>query len=243
LLGQGITGSPQPRKSRPGNLVCEVDGGISTGWASGPMATPKTGDRPDLTSSLELGTASFRGSAAAVATPTCSVGGVQVPRPSTANSCGTPTGRRPRAFVELDRMGAMQLAGRPAGNPPDGASANPSLRRQGSFGQSRGLEKPAVAPLGTEVCQPTVTYFQPSGLSTPKTADRPDLNSSLMMGSATFRGSATPTGHMHLAGFNDPFVAAHVIAPSTPSSGRRISNAALRTGPLRRPSGVSLRAS
>mmetsp|Transcript_66113 Transcript_66113/g.123334 ORF Transcript_66113/g.123334 Transcript_66113/m.123334 type:complete len:255 (+) Transcript_66113:57-821(+) len=215
--------TPQ-RRGRPEPLLCEVDGG--TTWSAGPMATPKTGDRPDMTSSLELGSASFRGSAVAMAP------GMQVSRPSTANSCGTPTGGvRQRTLAELDHGAVPFHAG----------GARTPIRRSGSFGQSRGA--PAIAPLGTEVCQPTSTSFQPSGLSTPKTADRPDLNSSLLMGSATFRGSATPKGAQWAAGFTDHFPSARPQLPSTPSNGtRRISISSVRTVPIRRASGVSLRA-
>mmetsp|Transcript_58881 Transcript_58881/g.137575 ORF Transcript_58881/g.137575 Transcript_58881/m.137575 type:complete len:252 (+) Transcript_58881:51-806(+) len=213
------------RRGRPEPLQCEVNAGST--WAAGPMATPKTGDRPDMTSSLELGTASFRGSAIAMSTP---AGGAQVARPSTAHSCGTPTagGGARSTLSELDNGRA----------PSNVTGARAAVRRSGSFGQIRGA--PVIAPLGTEVCQPTSTSFQPSGLSTPKTADRPDLNSSLLMGSATFRGSATPKG---AAGFTDHFPTARAspAMPATPT--RRISISSVRTVPIRRASGVSLRAS
>lgn len=143
-------------------------------WDSGPLATPKNGERRDLNGSVQLMAPLWRGSAT---TPLGSIGStagqVQPPSPTASavvQAAPSACLRRPPTPLGPE---VMQVA-------PVAASAGTPMRR-------------SPTPLSVEVASnPVATWVS---VATPKNSDRRDLSSSIQLNVPLWRGSAvTPVG-------------------------------------------------
>jgi len=168
---RGLMGPPSPPPRcfslGAGAPLC-LDGGFAGGDATGlpqgllPEA-PKNGDRPDLGSSVALMQPAFRGSAS---------------RPVTAPTGAARCEASPRAAAAAPAAALAAVPASPAA-PPAGPGASPPralVRRSGA------------APLGGHVVVAWGPLAGPP--ATPTNRDRPDLQSSVSLMTASFRGSA-----------------------------------------------------
>jgi len=152
----------------------------------GVQATPKNSDRPDLNSSVQLMAPAFRGSAA---TPTHLVSAQQEPSGyayAPFSSQAVNVQAIPAPLTSLEEVSAPVCA---------------SPARRASH----------VTSLNVDVAQQPNSWCAGVG-ATPKNSDRPNLNASLQLMSASFRGSgSTPSGSSGMRILHAP------TSPSEPS--------------------------
>mmetsp|Transcript_18202 Transcript_18202/g.57844 ORF Transcript_18202/g.57844 Transcript_18202/m.57844 type:complete len:428 (-) Transcript_18202:146-1429(-) len=188
--------TPAGRRKAPVPVLGEdVMGGAASNWSCGPMATPKNGERRDMTASVQLMTPLWRGSGI---TPM----GAEVSRAAATKEHGpmvSPTG-----MVQVVRPGSSQgmhaATPEPAAQPvvvaqPTTVPLNPAPPQQAApavhatrVAQPGTPARRSPTPLGAEVTTGTATTWMAVG--TPKNSDRVDLNGSVQLNAPLWRGSA-----------------------------------------------------